>query len=101
FFRSYHVLALIGAYFLGLYVLGWGWVVQQLCTWGQGADATLMPGAELLLLVPFLAGLVASWAFFYDVERALHESTVPLFVRPFWGRWTYVAFHARQNLALI
>jgi Zn-dependent protease with chaperone function len=119
--RTYHVFALIGTYAAALYLLGWGWTVQQL--WRQG-DWEL-PGAEVLLLAPFLIGLVLSWVAFYDAERSLHATaesegaeadiqhakglaavgfndhaeTAP--ASPFWSRGAYVAFHVRQNFALV
>jgi STE24 endopeptidase len=101
-FRSYHIFILIAAYGLTLYELGWGWLVYQFCTVGSEATGYLVPGAELLLLAPLVTGLLLSWAFYHDVERTIHETAVPLFVaRPYWGRWSYVGFHARQNLALV
>ena len=48
--RTYHVILLLGSYALTLYVLGWGWAVQQVC--GHGSD--MLPGAELVILAPFL-----------------------------------------------
>ena len=119
--RTYHIFILIGAYAAALYLLGWGWTVQQL--WRQG-DWEL-PGAEVLLLAPFLVGLVMSWVAFYDAERALHATdepegseadvqrakglaavgfndhaeTAPAAL--FWSRGAYVAFHVRQNFALV
>lgn len=99
--RFYHLLLLIGTSFLVLYVCGWGNFVEWLCTIDPEGQPWILPGAELLLLVPFFAGLLLSWACFYDAERALHDAAVPLFTRPFWSRAKYVAFHTRQNLALI
>jgi len=60
------------------------------------------PGAEILLLAPLVATLVFSWACSYDVDRAVHE-LMPAADgrRAFQGRWAYVAFQARQKLALI
>jgi Zn-dependent protease with chaperone function len=100
--RSYQIFVLIGAYALTLYAFGWGWVVGQLCTVGEGQQAALAPGAELVLLAPFLIGLLLSWCCYYDVERAIHDVALPLFhPRAYWSRWSYVSFHARQNLALV
>jgi Zn-dependent protease with chaperone function len=98
--RFYHLLLLIGTSTATLCFLGWGALVREICT-VPGDDGFVVPGAELLLLAPFIAGLIFSWACFYDAERAVHNSAVPLFTRPFWTRWNYVTFHARQNLALI
>lgn len=55
----------------------------------------LVPGAELLLLAPFLAGLLLSWACFYDADRALHDC------ESFWSRAAYVWHRTRQNLAFL
>ncbi len=98
--RTYHVFILLGTYALSLYVLGWGWTVRSVCAYG----GEMLPGAELLILAPFLASLVLSWVVFYDAERALHdaaESDPSEPSEPYWSRATYVGFHVRQNLALV
>lgn len=102
--RFYHSLGLFAFYGLALFGLGWGWTVQTLCTpsggAGGSADAAMYPGAELLLLAPFFVGLLLSWAVYYGVERAFHETgSDPC--GPFWSRRAYLGFHLRQNLALI
>ncbi|MBY0527005.1 MAG: M48 family metalloprotease [Gemmataceae bacterium] len=96
-FRLYHLLALIVTYGLALYVLGWGYVVREMTLEYPAVGFV----RELLLLAPFLCGLVLSWSCFYDAERAIHNASVPLFQRPYWTRGAYVTFHARQNLALV
>jgi Zn-dependent protease with chaperone function len=97
--RFYHLLAQFLLYGLDLYVLGWGWLAQDLCKIGP-ADA---PGTEVVILMPFLVGLILSWACFYDADRALHESKLATILepRPYWGRWAYVGFHIRTNLVLV
>ena len=87
----------MAAYFLALYGFGWGWVVEQVATVEDPRPAHLVPGAELLLLLPFLVGLLASWACYYDVERTV-QATSFAGIGHIGGRWSYVAFHARQNL---
>ncbi len=100
--RFYHLAALFVLYGLALYILGWGWVAQG----APPLDSTepdALPGTELLILTPFLVGLVLSWTFFYDAERALHHA-VPGGVEghaPYWSRAAYLLFHVRQNLALV
>src|SRR5205809_716513 len=52
--RRRHGFALLAFYLLAIYLLGWGWSVKNLL-------ADPLPGAELLTLSPFLAGLVLCW----------------------------------------
>jgi Zn-dependent protease with chaperone function len=100
--RPVQLVGLILAYGLTVYAFGWGWVVAQLCTICDEPRAALAPGAEVLVLAPFLIGLLVSWACYYDVERAIHDTSLPTFLqRPYWSRSSYVSFHARQNLALV
>jgi len=106
--RFYHLLALFGAYALSLYLVGWGWAAQELCSvaaWKAllpGVRSTLLPGAELVLVAPLLVSLVLSWFFFYDAERALYDAAhTHVEVRPFWNRWAYIGFHLRQHLAMV
>lgn len=100
-FRSYQIFFLMAAYFWTLYGLGWGWVVEKSVTIGEGEAAYLAPGAELLIMLPFLVGLLGSWACYYDVERAIHETSYPFGSHTHGSRLSYVAFHARQSLALV
>jgi Zn-dependent protease with chaperone function len=102
--RLYHLMSLFVFYGVSLYVLGWGWTVQYLCTpaVAEGAEGPgeMLPGAELLILAPFLVSLIASWACFYDADKALHDRN-PGSQGTFWSRRDYLSFHVRQNLALI
>ena len=48
----------------------------------------LLPGAELVLLAPFLAGLTLSWSFFYDADRASYQAAQRLLdLDPFARAW--------------
>jgi Zn-dependent protease with chaperone function len=96
--RFYHLLSLFAVYGLSLYVLGWGWVVQGGA--GEGVGEPL-PGAELLVLVPFVTALLLSWTVSYDGERALHDAAGRGHTGPYWSRRAYLGFHVRQNLALV
>lgn len=106
--RLLHVFLLFAVFGLTV-AYGWGWTVQQLCSVGPadlpfGPDGRrLLPGAELLLIAPFLLALILSWACFYDVEQFIHSSPVFLACgeRPFWSRWGYVGHQLRLNLALV
>jgi STE24 endopeptidase len=62
----------------------------------------MFPGAELLILAPFLAALIASWACFYNVERTLHDTAPPaVSLTPYCSRGAYLLFHIRHNLYLV
>jgi Zn-dependent protease with chaperone function len=101
-FRFYNTLMLFAVYAVALYALGWGWAAQTMCSIGEGDNAWLVPGAELVILAPLLIAMILSWAVYYTAERALYDSAHPLIgQRPFWTRWAYVSFHARQNLAMV
>ncbi|MFO0808666.1 MAG: M48 family metallopeptidase [Gemmataceae bacterium] len=93
--RGYHFFFTMALYALALGVFGWGWAVRDL--FGAETPEELPFGAELVQMVPFLAALVLSWAGFYTAERTAVE-TARLNVRG--GRWSYVAFLARQHLAM-
>src|SRR5207245_1271882 len=96
--RFCHLVGLISVYGLALFLFGWG----RVASYPFGESRGSIPGAELVILAPFLAGLVLSWALFYDAEKALHDSgPLPDKAPPFWSRSSYVLFHVRQNLALI
>lgn len=101
--RTYHTIALFLTYAMVLYGLGWGWAVQCLTTvaGAAGEPSWSFPGAELIILAPFLVGLVGSWFFHYDAERGLHDSGPGAEQDPYWTRRTYLSFHLRQNMALV
>jgi STE24 endopeptidase len=94
--RRRHALGLLTFYLVAVCALGWGGAVRDLLA----PDGALVPGVEVLLLAPLLAGLTLSWAVHYDVERAAHEAA-PAEGAPFPGRGAYVALQARHNLLLI
>jgi Zn-dependent protease with chaperone function len=97
-FRFLHTITLFGIYFTALYGFGWGWTVQAYL----GHPDSLLPGAELIVLAPFFAGLMGSWACFYDAERAIHLTAKTTGDSEREGsRWRYVLFHIRQNVAFV
>ena len=121
--RFWRQFLLLGIYALSLYAFGWGWAVGQLWCWGGDPKAPLL-GVKALILAPFFASLLLSWVFAYDADRALYLAAHRLlesdplarsFLEPpptaastvadpgqgFGGRWSYVAFQARQKLALV
>jgi Zn-dependent protease with chaperone function len=70
--RTWHQFGLFAAYGVALCFCGWGWLVGQV--WHR-ADGVPLPGAELLVLAPFLGGMMASWLCFFDAERAFHRTS--------------------------
>src|SRR5262249_17955138 len=68
--RRRHQLALFGTYIAAMCLFGWGWAVGEFWSWGDGPQRSILPGAELLVLSPFLAAMVLSWIVFYDGDRA-------------------------------
>lgn len=97
--RFLHLMGLFAAFGLSLYAFGWGWWVQGAAPEGNDPSVVRWPGSELLILAPFLTGLVGSWLGFYDAEQALYGSRGPG-MPPFWSRSAYVGFHLRNQLAL-
>lgn len=109
-------LLLFGLYCLALRILGWGWAVTRF--WSS--QGQLLPGAEILILTPFLLSLVLSWLAFYRADRAAFLSAHHLYgfdsietaLSPdrheeasaspdFGGPLQYIAFQVRQKLALV
>lgn len=79
-------------------VCGWGWTVRQTLT----RDDVLLPGAEFVILLPYLTSLMGSWFFFYDAERALHDHHAERQrTGPFWTRGGYVTFLLRHHLLMV
>ena len=107
-------ISLFGLYVLALLGLGWGWAVSQLWRY----HTTPLPGAELLVLSPFVAAQLLAWTAYYDAERASHQSAHRLLAEAHGGGWlelersrtavpasfgsraSYVLFQLRQKLAL-
>ena len=93
----YFFLNLTGFGFV-LAACGWGFTANELLTFGD----LLLPGAEILVLLPYLITLIGSWAVFYDAERALQQaSTDPAHRGDFWTRWGYVFFVLRYHVLMV
>jgi STE24 endopeptidase len=117
-------LLLIAVYALSLYGFSWGWAVAQLWSW-DGRGASPIVGVKVLTLAPFFVSLLLTWVFAYDADRSLFLAAyrqpdgdpfarafldggpaapvtpIRAAAKEFGGRWSYVAFQARQKLALV
>ena len=119
--RFWRQFLLMAVYALSIYAFSWGWAVGRFWNWG-GEAALPLPGVKVLTLAPFFVGLLLSWVFAYDADRALYvaasrppdaltgafldvsQSTSAAALDPardFGGRWSYVTFQGRQKLALV
>jgi STE24 endopeptidase len=108
--RARHGLAMIALYGFALFVFGWGWVVQTLLTPGPSpadrigqartleSSVSMYPGSELVILLPYVLMVLASWTLFYDADRAIQGTGR---ADRLWSRWAYVGFRARQSLAFV
>jgi Zn-dependent protease with chaperone function len=94
--RRRFLFSLIGIFAVALYLLGWGWTARSLVAFPGWS----VPGAEVLILAPFLVSLVVQWALAYDVERAVQETSSRRADSPFPGRTAYVTMQARHNFIL-
>lgn len=85
---------------VSVYVFGWGATVERITTFELTG---MLPGAELLVILPFLVAQIASWAILYEVDETDRETMFFGEVPPgrFWSRREYVLFQLRQNLALV
>jgi len=94
-FRKRHLLVLMAFYLTALGYLGWGYTLQMI--WPGFPQP--VPGLQLVLLAPFLTGLVTTWVCYYHVEQAAHAHLrLP---PPFPGVWSYLGLQVRHNLLLV
>lgn len=92
--RAWHLAALILSSLGVLYYLGWGSLFK-----GPQRVVPNLPGIELLLLAPFLAGLFLSWERFYLLEKLACEQGQP--PEPFIPKGSFLALQARHNLLIV
>jgi Zn-dependent protease with chaperone function len=95
--RKYHLLFHLTVYLTALFALGWGGTVRS---WGT-SGSRVIPGLEVLTLAPFLTVLILGWAFFYRVEREIHESGAGSTERTFPSRPAYLSMQIRHNFLLV
>lgn len=96
--RLLHVGTILSFYLYALFGLNWGGAVRV--AWRLDEICPILLG-DILILAPFVAMVVCGWSSFYRVECALVGSSGQVSALPFWGRWPYVAFHARHYLGLV
>ena len=100
--RRYHFIALLAAYLVALYVLGWGRVLFDF--WREWVPSALqspgnLPGFQIGLLAPFFLALVAAWERFHRVEQTAYE-LVHADDR-FLPKWAYLLMQVRHQFFLI
>lgn len=95
--RARQTACIVAAFVVAMVFGGWGWCVQH--TLVGGDDATLLPGAELVLLTPFFAAWVGSWACFFVYERRLSEVLGRSQLR--FGRYCLEQFRQQWALATL
>jgi STE24 endopeptidase len=94
--RRRQLIVLLCVVFLAsLYGLGWGAAVKP------DHPDLVVPGRELVMLAPLLAGLFVGWLSFYDIDRANLAILQYPEADAFPGRWSYLGLHIRHNLFLI
>lgn len=93
--RRIHFFASSFFFVASLYVLGWGWAVESFLgdRWA--------PIIKLIVLAPFLGGLILAWGFFYDVDRGAHAMLWISSDTRFPSRSAYLALTIRHNLMLM
>jgi Zn-dependent protease with chaperone function len=97
FTRGRFVLFLLqtGVFVGSLYLLGWGWALKQ------SIGGVWVPLLKPAMLTPYLGGLILSWFFYYETDRAAHDLLWYLEERPFHNRANYILLHVRHNLLLV
>lgn len=93
--KRWHFIFYTAVFITSLYVLGWGWAVQSFL------PNPWTPLIKPLVLAPFLIGLMITWAFYYDVDRAAHDMLWLSMDRPFLSRGAYLALSVRHNFMLL
>lgn len=96
-YRRWQLFASILIFIGCLYLGGWGWTSKTLFTHGGNT----WPGAELFMLLPFVAIMTLSWFQFYNVERTIHALVSPENPNMALSRWNYLELHTRQSLILV
>jgi STE24 endopeptidase len=74
---------------------GWARAAQIEATGDFYGRRILYPGAEVLVIAPFLVRLVGTWVLWYPVDRVLHYRN-PTNPDQFWSRSGYTLFQLRQ-----
>lgn len=91
--RKWHFFAYSAFFVAALYFFGWGWAVVEVT--GES------PFVKLMVLVPYLVGLVLAWGFFYDVDRAGHAMLWLSDESRFPSRGAYLMLNIRHNMMLM
>lgn len=92
-----HLLVALGIFLASVFYVGWDQVVRD--AWGLRSAGLV---SFLLILLPFVLGMLLAWAAFYRVELVLHQTaSTAQFSPPFWSRGEFVLFQARQQFGVV
>ena len=99
--RRYHFIALLTAYLLALYVLGWGHVLFNF--WLERPPSCLQSQQSARIsdwfARPFFLGLLAGWERFYRVEKTAYELAHA--DDRFLPKWAYLLMQVRHQFFLV
>lgn len=94
--RRLHLGIAIGMYLTTLLICGWPTVVR--INWHL-VDTLFLD--EVIILLPFVLGLLAAWSSFYRVERALHQTGEWAALEPMPTMKEFLKTIARNHLAML
>lgn len=93
--RGQQIYLLMAAFTAAMGLGGWGWAVIKVTA--MAPNDVIAPGAEMLIIAPFILGMVLCWCANYPVEQEINW----MWRQPTLTLWTYLSFQARQHLGLV
>ncbi len=99
--KRFFLHALLIAFLLTTYLLGWGWTVRQLYPPAEEGARPVLLGFELFFLAPFLIGVLLFWTLLYDFDRLVHKLGEYDGQPTFPSRAGYVFFQAQNHFLLM
>ena len=100
--RRNHFIALLAAYLIALFYLGWGHVLFGFLnegTPGWFRSKENLPGFQLALMTPLLAGLLLAWERFHQIEKTAFELSHDS--DRFMSKWAYLLVQVRHQFIFV